>query len=129
MSTPATIETINIIAAHSIGAKTLRCLAALTAPEPRAIALRARAPVASKAITIAEIAKRRVAEQGGRWFQYNVLASRDEPAKRRPDAEDPFVGAPAAALRAVPTLTIYLSPTRLPELAKAHGEQTGGADA
>jgi hypothetical protein len=37
------------------------------------VALVAKSPVASKAITISEIVKRRIGEQGGGWFQYTKL--------------------------------------------------------
>ena len=87
---PRDIPTLNIIASHRIASKVTRCLSLLypapakditTDVPPKQhtaapiIGLRTKSAVASKAITIAEIAKRRILEQGGHWYQYNQLST------------------------------------------------------
>jgi len=87
---PRDIPTLNIIASHRIASKVTRCLSLLypapakdipTDAPPKQytaapiVGLRTKSAVASKAITIAEIAKRRISEQGGRWYQYNQLST------------------------------------------------------
>ncbi|CAD6441333.1 9856a7c1-f7cf-4c93-8211-29b393709eb0 [Sclerotinia trifoliorum] len=42
-------------------------------PTPHVVLLSAKAPVACKLISIAEIVKRELAKSGAKWFQYNVV--------------------------------------------------------
>lgn len=84
---------IQIFSASSINAKVTRCLEALgfekdgqlvstarnaeisTDGKPQVVAIEARAPVSGKAVSIAEIVKRRIEEHGSTWFQYTALSS------------------------------------------------------
>lgn len=87
-STAGGIPRIFIITAHSIQKKTSQCLQLLypdvskpstestspATPLP-VIALVAKSVAASKAITVVEIIKRRMVEQGDHWHQYSALSS------------------------------------------------------
>lgn len=177
------IPKIYIITAHSIQKKTSQCLQMLYPDPPKpsaespadpnpavklpAVAFTAKSQAASKAITIAEIVKRRIREQGDNWYQYSALSSvmieqvqQKEPSKnkqtkrqkqndhnrnnqqekeKRPhkgkecddkegedegEEEDPFTPMkekPQPAKKKVPLLTIYISRSRLPELARLYG--------
>lgn len=105
---PRDIQTLNILSGHKIGAKTSRCLSLLSPPDAGTandngkdnskdngkgkgtdrtlgvMALCARAPVASKAITIAEIVKRRMGAQGLAVFQYTRVESMLKKKRPRP---------------------------------------------
>lgn len=103
---PRDIQTLNILSGHKISAKTSRCLSLLSPPDASTandkdkekgkdngkgtewmmgvMALRARAPVVSKAITIAEIVKRRMGAQGHAVFQYTRLEGVLEKKQQRP---------------------------------------------
>jgi hypothetical protein len=65
-----------IISSSSIQKKVLRVLEILsvypTPPneKPRVVVLKAKAGVAAKMISVAEIAKREIGKEGGRWWQY-----------------------------------------------------------
>ncbi|CUS13446.1 unnamed protein product [Tuber aestivum] len=166
---PSSIPTISIISSHSISKKTTRCLATLFPSQPPAtssvpaVAIVAKSAVASKAITIAEIVKRRISTQGEAWFQYTklegVMVELRAPRKSRRegkgkngdqkgrrvgetrgegaqvggeddiDEDDPFEVLKEKTLqkkRKMPLLTIYISRSSIPELAKLYGEQSGG---
>jgi hypothetical protein len=72
---------MHIISASHIQKKVTRALEILsvypTPPneKPRIVKLHAKAGVASKMISVAEIAKREIAREGGKWFQYNKVES------------------------------------------------------
>lgn len=108
--------------------------------------LHSKAKVASKLITVVEIAKREIAASGGKWFQYNVVGtvmeekkekkasgqSKDdvEGEKEGSDEEEgfetmktPFERAieGKAKVRAVSTMTTYLSRLRIEGLRKTYG--------
>lgn len=109
--------------------------------------LHSKAKLASKLITVVEIAKREIAAGGGKWFQYNVVDTIMEKkekkvsGERKDDGEGedgegeeeeeegfetmktPFERAieGKAKLRAVPTMTTYLSRVRIEGLRKAYG--------
>jgi hypothetical protein len=75
-----TVATLNIISSTKIQAKVARTLDTVlkrfsfTGPaKPNIVMLYAKAPVASKMITIIEIVKREVESAGGKWYQYNRL--------------------------------------------------------
>ncbi|KAG0136546.1 hypothetical protein HOY82DRAFT_576531 [Tuber indicum] len=165
---PSSIPTLSIISSHSISKKTTRCLATLfpiqppTTPSVLAVAIVAKSTVSSKAITIAEIVKRRISTQGEAWFQYTKLEGTmvelKAPKKRKKegkgknkdqrgsqvekagekgaqigggegtDEEDPFEPLKEKTpqkKRKMPLLTIYISRSPIPELAKLYGEQSG----
>ncbi|KAG0634547.1 hypothetical protein HOY80DRAFT_894776 [Tuber brumale] len=168
---PSSVPTISIISSHSISKKTTRCLATLfpiqppTTPSVLAVAIVAKSTVASKAITIAEIVKRRISTQGEAWFQYTKLEGtmvelkapkkskkegkgknkdqKDSQAEKTgekgtqmgeeredTDEEDPFEALKEKApqkKRMMPLLTIYISRSPIPELARLYGEQSGGS--
>jgi len=46
--------------------------------------MKAKAGVASKMISIAEIAKREIGKEGGKWFQYNCVEGVMEELKEKP---------------------------------------------
>ncbi|RPA91268.1 hypothetical protein L873DRAFT_1819753 [Choiromyces venosus 120613-1] len=163
---PSSIPTVSIISSYSISKKTTRCLATLfpiqpttTIPPVLAVAIVAKSIVSSKAITIAEIVKRRMSTQGEAWFQYtkleSVMVELKAPKKSKKegkgknkdqkgsqvekgaqmgeeediDEEDPFEVLKEKTpqkKRKMPLLTIYISRSPIPELAKLYGEQSGG---
>jgi hypothetical protein len=73
------LTTMTIISSTQIQTKVLRVLENLSvypAPpneKPRVVMMKAKAGVASKMISIAEIAKREIGKGGGKWFQYNAV--------------------------------------------------------
>ncbi|KAL7270212.1 hypothetical protein RUND412_007087 [Rhizina undulata] len=72
---PEDITTLYIVSSSQISKKVDRVLKALYEGGPTAVvALQATAKVAVKAISIAEIVKRRIAEGGRRWFHYCRLS-------------------------------------------------------
>ncbi|KAM3072389.1 hypothetical protein ACMFMG_009193 [Clarireedia jacksonii] len=80
LSSTHQITTMNIISSSHIQKKVTRILDTLSTfsfsdPKPHVVLLQAKAPVACKLITIAEIAKRELARNGAKWFQYNVVGS------------------------------------------------------
>ncbi|KAI5778245.1 hypothetical protein EDC01DRAFT_622948 [Geopyxis carbonaria] len=138
------IPTINIISSHKISAKVTRCLHALypSSASVSVIALRCQSAVASKAITIAEIVKRRMVEHGDCWFQYTKLhsevtevkvatttsttstATAVEPADEDEDEDDPYIVRPdkvESKKRTIPIITIYISRVRIRSLASQYG--------
>ncbi|TGO90026.1 hypothetical protein BPOR_0082g00020 [Botrytis porri] len=69
---------LSILSSSQIQKKASRILSILSTfsfsdPAPHVVLLSAKAPVAGKLITIAEIAKRELAKNGAKWFQYNVI--------------------------------------------------------
>jgi len=83
------VTIINIISSSQIQQKVTRALELLseypTPPQtkPKVVMLHAKAPIASKLITIAEITKREIVKGGGKWFQYNKLGQIVEEKKPR----------------------------------------------
>ncbi|KAF8533251.1 hypothetical protein BDD12DRAFT_503926 [Trichophaea hybrida] len=73
---PSDIVTLNIISSHKISSKTSHCISLLyNADAPiHVVGLHAKSSVAAKAITIAEIVKRHICEQGDKWYQYTQLS-------------------------------------------------------
>ncbi|TGZ82051.1 hypothetical protein EX30DRAFT_292938, partial [Ascodesmis nigricans] len=145
---PSQLPVLNIISSHKLSAKTTRCLETLypsnNRDTARAVGIRAKGPVAAKAITLVEIIKRRIAEKGDTWWQYNVLSTSEARPKQAVKVatlsgdsnegedggeeadEDPFtpyVEKPKKQPE-VPLLTIYISLARIPEFAEKCGEQT-----
>ncbi|KAK5133951.1 hypothetical protein LTR08_007071 [Meristemomyces frigidus] len=113
--------------------------------KPVVVSLTAGAKVASKLISIVEIAKRSLIGQGLPVYQYNVLNSEMIDVPREPkkksnggadkmardgeedESDDAFqtMGAPTGATkkRNVPVMTIHLSRTPVKELRAQYGEQ------
>lgn len=150
---PRDLQCVNIISSHKIGAKTTRCLSILfpestatttaaATPTPTAantVCIRAKAAVAGKAISIAEIVKRRMEERQETWYQYTALSTGETPEKQKKkkplggagagveggdDEEDPFVPLPEKeTARKVKTavISIYISRAPLPGYRKLYG--------
>ncbi|KAJ8057973.1 hypothetical protein OCU04_013146 [Sclerotinia nivalis] len=69
---------MSILSSSQIQKKASRILSILSTfsfsdPTPHVVLLSAKAPVACKLISIAEIVKRELAKSGAKWFQYNVV--------------------------------------------------------
>ncbi|APA12650.1 predicted protein [Sclerotinia sclerotiorum 1980 UF-70] len=69
---------MSILSSSQIQKKASRILSILSTfsfsdPTPHVVLLSAKAPVACKLISIAEIVKRELANNGAKWFQYNVV--------------------------------------------------------
>ncbi|KAK5718085.1 hypothetical protein LTR17_015873 [Elasticomyces elasticus] len=138
-----------VISSTSVAVRTSAVIATLSRPaakgdkKPAIACLTAEAKVASKLVSVVEIAKRDLATKGIKCFQYNALGSHviDVPRERRKpggkeagktgegdvEDEDAFqtMADPMGATkkRSVPTMTIYLSPVSVKELRAAYGEQ------
>jgi hypothetical protein len=89
--------------------------------------------VAGKAITIAEIVKRRMEERQEKWFQYTALSTEEivkkqkkpsDGAGKEADEEDPFVPLSekkSRAKRKVTIISIYISRSPLPSYKELYG--------
>ncbi|PQE07604.1 hypothetical protein CJF30_00007335 [Rutstroemia sp. NJR-2017a BBW] len=154
LSSTHQVTTMSIISSSHIQKKVTRILDTLSTfsfsdPKPHVILLQAKAPVACKLITIAEIAKRELAKNGAKWFQYNVAlkaditgalnsANEDENTtevdvdadededeetadfeKMKTPFERAIEGRPK--IRSVATLALYLSRVRIDSLKKTYG--------
>jgi len=151
-----TITSINIISSSHIQQKVTRILEILATfsfvpgSKPNIVLLTSKASVASKMISITEIAKREIAQKGGKWFQYNVIEASmvEQPVlpgngkggfwdpKKDVDAmeieEDESAFEPMKTpferaiegrpkVRATPSMSIYLSRIRVESLKKTYG--------
>lgn len=148
---------MRIISSSHIQQKVSRVLELLSVKQkekgkerPSVVMLHAKAACACKMISIAEIAKREVGKEGGKWFEYcvvgGVVVERKEgvgkSSSERDGREDgdgdggteeestafetmrtPFERANEgrAKMRAVPVMSIYLSRVRIDALRKAYG--------
>ncbi|RDL37906.1 uncharacterized protein BP5553_05339 [Venustampulla echinocandica] len=138
--------------------KQLANFPAVPPAKPAVIMLHSKAKTASKMISIVEIAKREIASNGGKWFQYNSVDQTIEPKKvQKPESKSgidksgevkgpsevdasgdpesdqdeeafetmktPFERAieDIPKIRAVPTMTTYLSRVRIESLRKKYG--------
>ncbi|KAL9040023.1 MAG: hypothetical protein Q9214_004641 [Letrouitia sp. 1 TL-2023] len=79
------VATISIISSSSINAKIRSLLfhfeqgsASKTSSQQRVVVLRAKAKVASKLITVVEIAKKEIESKKGEWWQYSNVTARYE---------------------------------------------------
>jgi hypothetical protein len=152
------ITTMSIISSSHIQQKVTRAIEVLATnptipphPKPKILKLYAKAPVASKMITVVEIVKRELEKRSEEWLQYNVvgqvMAERKEDVKKMGKEKDgadeeeedggeseeettafetmktPFERANEGneKVRAVPVMTIYLSRNRIERLRKAYG--------
>lgn len=93
------------------------------------VALRARSPVAGKAVSIAEIVKRRVTEAGDVWFQYSKLDSivEEAPVKRKNSGKLPsWLEAVLADTEALAAATAATTTTKAKAKAKAKKKREMG---
>ena len=73
------VTSMSIISSSKIEQKVTRALQilseypAIPPAKPKAVMLHSKAPVASKMISIAEIIKRELVKNSGKWYQYNKL--------------------------------------------------------
>jgi hypothetical protein len=89
------ITDINVISSTQIKPKVSKILetlsafsfVALTHIKPNVISTHAKGSVASKMITIIEIAKREIAKAGGKWYQYSSLSQVIEEEKKEKKSE------------------------------------------
>jgi hypothetical protein len=138
------ISYISIISSSQIEKKVTAVLNHLSPPtsaaKPAVVILHSKAKVASKLISVVEIAKREIAGGGGKWFQYNVveggLEERERVEEKEVEGEEdeeeeesfeimktPFERAIEGTpkVRAVPGMTTYLSRVRIDGLRKKYG--------
>lgn len=154
LKTTYDVTDMSIISSAKIEAKVTRVLETLAkfsfmpvVPpcKPNIIYLHAKAPCASKLVSILEIAKRTIAEKKGKWYQYTQLGEVKEERQREvtngdammidddttADTTDfrfetmktPFERATEGRpkIRAVPFLGVYLSRVRVESLKKLYG--------
>jgi len=147
---------MSIISSSKIVQKATRTLSilaeypAIPPAKPKVMKLHAKAEAASKMISITEIAKRNIAKDGGKWFQYNKVEevmeetkSKEEESKgrgKKSDEEKDGIGSEAdedgfeamktpfersiegkPKVRGMPIMTIYLSRVRIDSLRKEWG--------
>jgi hypothetical protein len=149
------VTSINVLSSTHIQKKVTQTLALLSeypaVGKPKVVLLHAKAPVASKLITIVEITKREIAKSGGKWFQYNKIEEimveqkevpkkdkgKDEEGNAAGDEDEqdeeeamafetmktPFERAIEGKpkVRGVPVMTLYLSRFRIDSLRRAFG--------
>lgn len=157
LTTAYEVSVMNIISSAKVESKVTRILDTLSAfsfspaSKPSIVLVRAKAGTASKMISIVEIAKRNLAAEGFKWYQYNGLEQSVEERKLEkpvtilgrkvePEAdEDVGMAADEGAafetlmtpleraidgrpkIRAVPVMTIYLSRVPIENLRAAYG--------
>lgn len=130
---------LNVSSAHQISNRTSAVISRLSPSEQPSdgqktvvVTLTAKAKAAGKLISIVEIAKRELKNEGVKCFQYTALSSALIDVKRRPkgdkrdavgedESDDAFetmgeVKESATKKRSVPIITIYLSRTSVKEL-------------
>ena len=124
---------LSVLSSHAISNRTtavVKHLAAASSDDDKIAicALRAKAHVANKLVSIIEIAKRELTSSGIDIYQYNNLASEIAPLKERDDTsraldttgdgdDDAFQTMEKPnKIRATPVLTIYLAKTSIREL-------------
>jgi len=146
------ISHISIISSSQIEKKVTAVLTHLSTStstaNPAVAILHSKAKVASKLISVVEIAKREIAADGGKWYQYNVIrgvleerersngkvpekAPSEEGEEKEDEEEEesfetmktPFERAieGTAKVRAMPGMTTYLSRVRIDGLRKKYG--------
>ncbi|TVY92909.1 hypothetical protein LAWI1_G000809 [Lachnellula willkommii] len=80
---------MSIISSTQIEKKVTAILKHLDTPDKAAVVmLHSKAKVASKLISVVEIAKREIAAGGGKWFQYNAVEGLLEENSQEEDGED-----------------------------------------
>ncbi|KAK0108329.1 hypothetical protein ONS95_003144 [Cadophora gregata] len=94
LETTHTVTTMSIISSSNINKKVSRILELLSekpsggeGKKHAVVMLYAKAPVVSKVVSVAEIVKREIAREGGKWFSYcvvqEVMGERKERAKEK----------------------------------------------
>ncbi|KAG9668081.1 hypothetical protein KCU99_g9999, partial [Aureobasidium melanogenum] len=140
LSAKYTLLQLSVISSSSISNRTTSLIAHIKSTpadsKPAIVALHAKAPVANKLISIVEIAKRELKENGLKIYQYNALASelietthttKDATNQDAMSDEEPAFEKveQRSAVRNIPTMTTYLSLDPIKELKQAYGEQIG----
>lgn len=136
LSAKYTLLQLSVISSSSISNRTTCLIAHIKSTpddnKPAIVALHAKAPVANKLISIVEIAKRELKENGLKVYQYNALGSeliQSTPATKDATNQDAMSDEEPAfekvkqrtAVRNVPTMTTYLSLSPIKELKQAYG--------
>ncbi|CAD0111626.1 unnamed protein product [Aureobasidium uvarum] len=136
LSAKYTVLQLSVISSSSISNRTTSLIAHLKSTpadnKPAIVALHAKAPLANKLISVVEIAKRDVKENGLKVYQYNALGSelvQSAPATKDAANQDAMSDDEAAfekieqrsAVRNVPTMITYLSLVPIKELKQAYG--------
>lgn len=136
LSAKYTLLQLSVISSSAISNRTTSLIAHIKSTpadsKPAIVALHAKAPVANKLISIVEIAKRELKENGLSVYQYNALGSaliQSTPATKDATNQDAVSDEEPAfekvdrtpAVRNVPTITTYLSLTSVKELKQAYG--------
>ncbi|CAD0091412.1 unnamed protein product [Aureobasidium vineae] len=137
LSAKYTVLQLSVISSSSISNRTTSLIAHIKSTpgdsKPAIVALHAKAPVANKLISVVEIAKRDLKENGLKVYQYNSLGS--ELIQSTPSATKDATNQDAVsddepafekieqrtAVRNVPTMTTYLSLVPIKELKQAYG--------
>ncbi|KAH0338021.1 hypothetical protein KCU81_g7838, partial [Aureobasidium melanogenum] len=140
LSAKYTLLQLSVNSSSSISNRTTSLIAHVKSTpadsKPAIVALHAKAPVANKLISIVEIAKRELKENGIKVYQYNALGSElieTTPATQDATNQDAMSDEEPAfekvdqrsTVRNVPTMTTYLSLASIKELKQAYGEQIG----
>jgi hypothetical protein len=127
---------LSVISSSSISNRTMSLISHVkSTPEdnkPAVVALHAKAPVVNKLISIVEIAKRDLKDNGQKIYQYNALGSelvQSTPTAKPTTEQDAMSDDEPAfekteqrtTVRNVPTMTTYLSLTSVKELKQAYG--------
>jgi hypothetical protein len=136
LSAKYTVLQLSVISSSSISNRTTSLISHIkSTPEdskPAVVALHAKAPVVNKLISIIEIAKRDLKDNGQKVYQYNALGSelvQSTPAAKPATEQDAMSDDEPAfekteqktTVRSVPIMTTYLSLTSVKELKQAYG--------
>jgi hypothetical protein len=135
LSARYTVLQLSVISSSSISNRTTSLISHVkSTPEdnkPAVVALHAKAPVVNKLISIVEIAKRDLKDNGQKVYQYNALGSelvQSTPAAKPATEQDAMSDDEPAfekteqktTVRSVLTMTTYLSLTSVKELKQAY---------
>lgn len=136
LSAKYTVLPLSVISSSSISNRTTSLITLIKSTpadnKPAVVALHAKAPVANKLISIVEIAKRELKENGQNFYQYNALGSellQSTPATKDAIDQDAMSDDEPAfekteqstTVRNVPTMTVYLSLASVKELKQTYG--------
>lgn len=127
---------LSVISSSSISNRTTSLITHIKSTaadsKPAVVALHAKASVANKLISIVEIAKRELKDNGQKVYQYNALGSElveSAPAAKPATDQDAMSDDEPAfekteqkiTVKNMPTMTTYLSLTSVKELKQAYG--------
>ncbi|KAK3109942.1 hypothetical protein LTR53_016286 [Teratosphaeriaceae sp. CCFEE 6253] len=142
-----TLIRYSVVSSTQIASRVAAIISGLTqqteqGEKPVIVCLTAQAKVASKLVSVVEIAKRDLASKGVKCFQYNALGSRLVDVLRQPrkkandrtqgdegvdDPDDDFEVMPDpngdTKKRSMAVMTVYLSATAVRDLRVEYGEQ------